>query len=257
MLVYDPAHPGTFWEAGIYNGGGVYRTDDNGTTFKELGSIRHTEGVGVDLTDPARRTLVATIHETPAVWRSTDGGQNWTDQSAALPPGMGLAGQPLVIDAQTYLVGSYRGDNAGVLRTTDGGTSWTVAHKGSVIGVPLVARSDGAIYWVLDSGGVIRSVDKGATWTQVARDGSTWPGAGMINELPDGRLAAIGRQVVIVSADQGSTWRALGPGLPFPPSGLVYAPYRKAFFAWYFTCNQGDNPVLADSIVTLAFDTGV
>jgi hypothetical protein len=257
MTVYDPERSSTFWEAGIYNGGGVYRTDDNGATFKELGSIRHTEGVGVDLSDPARRTLVATIHETPGVWRSGDGGQTWTDQSAALPPNSGLAGQPLVIDAQTYLVGTYRGGSAGVVRTTDGGASWTVAFKGSVIGVPLVARSDGGIYWVLESGGVIRSMDKGATWTQVARDGSTWPGAGMITELPDGRLAAIGRQVVILSADHGATWSAVGPGLPFPPSGLAYAPYRKAFFAWYFTCNQGDNPVLADSIVTLAFDTGV
>jgi photosystem II stability/assembly factor-like uncharacterized protein len=257
MIVYDPDHPNTFWEAGIYNGGGVYRTDDNGATFKQLGSINHTEGVGVDLTDPARRTLVATIHETAAVSRSTDGGQTWTDLSAALPPNAGHAGSPLVFNAQTYVVGSHRAPGSGVLRTTDGGASWTVAFKGGVVGVPLVAKSDGAIYWVLDTGGVIRSTDQGATWKQVARDGATLPGAGMIAELPDGRLAALGKAVVILSADHGTTWRAVGPGLPINPNGLAYSPYRKAFYAWYFTChNPGDNPVLADSIMTLAFDTG-
>src|SRR5215213_10124731 len=39
MVVYDPTNPNTFWEAGIYNGGGIYRTDDNGATFRPLGSI--------------------------------------------------------------------------------------------------------------------------------------------------------------------------------------------------------------------------
>src|SRR5687767_4923615 len=38
-MAFDPAHPGTFWESGIYNGGGVYKTTDNGTTFRRLGSV--------------------------------------------------------------------------------------------------------------------------------------------------------------------------------------------------------------------------
>jgi photosystem II stability/assembly factor-like uncharacterized protein len=257
MVVYDPTHPATFWESGIYNGGGVYRTDDNGTTFKQLGSITHAEGVGVDLSDPDRRTLVATIHETTGVSRSTDGGQTWTDLSSTLPPNVGLAGTPLVFNAQTYVVGFHRADGSGVARTTDGGASWTLAYKGGVVGVPLVAKSDVGIYWVLDSGGVIRSLDQGATWTQVARGGSILPGAGTIVELPDGRLAAIGKAVVIVSDDHGRTWRAVGPVLPFAPTGFAYSPYRKAFYAWYFTCDlSGSNPVLANSIVRLAFDTG-
>jgi hypothetical protein len=257
MIVYDPAKPGTFWESGIYNGAGVYRTDDDGATFKALGSVTHTQGLGVDLSDPARRTLVATVHETTGVWRSSDGGQTWTDLSAALPPNTGLAGSPLVFDAQTFLMGSSGADGAGVLRTTDGGATWKLAHKGGVVGVPLVAKSDGAIYWVLETGGVIRSTDQGATWTQVARDGSTLPGAGRIVELPDGRLAAVGKAVVIISPDHGATWSAVGPVLPFAPTGLAYSPYRKAFYAWYFTCDlSGANPVLANSIMSLAFDPG-
>jgi len=40
-VVYDPAHPGTFWESGIYNGGGVYKTTNNGETFDQLGDVTH------------------------------------------------------------------------------------------------------------------------------------------------------------------------------------------------------------------------
>ena len=55
----------------------------------------------------------------------------------------------------------------------------------------------------------------------------------------------------------GATWTSVGPGLPFEPSGLTDAPHRKAFYAWYFTCNtSGDNAVQANSIVRLASDTG-
>src|SRR5262249_12710779 len=41
-IVYDPDHQDTFWESGIYNAGGVYRTDDNGTTFRQLGDVVHS-----------------------------------------------------------------------------------------------------------------------------------------------------------------------------------------------------------------------
>ena len=74
-------------------------------------------------------------------------------------------------------------------------------------------------------------------------------------ELPDGRLAAVGDQVVIVSPDHGATWRAVGPAIPFPPTGFAYSPVRKAFYAWYFGCDQtGDNAVADNAIVSLGFD---
>ena len=47
-IVYDPAHPNVFWESGIYNSNGVYRSDDDGTTFSALGTIGHIDSVSVD-----------------------------------------------------------------------------------------------------------------------------------------------------------------------------------------------------------------
>src|SRR5258706_6653445 len=86
-ITYDPAHPGVFWESGIYGtGGGVFKTTDNGNTFQQLGSISHNDYVSVDFGDPSRQTLLAGGHEqSQTVHRSTNGGQSWTNVGLNLP----------------------------------------------------------------------------------------------------------------------------------------------------------------------------
>src|SRR5262249_53566851 len=51
QILADPANPNTFWESGSY-GHGVYRTDDNGTTFRALGDVEHVDYMSIDFTDP-------------------------------------------------------------------------------------------------------------------------------------------------------------------------------------------------------------
>jgi hypothetical protein len=254
-IVYDPDHPATFWESGIYFGNGVYRTDDNGATFKQLGNINHIDAVSVDLSDPARQTLLAAYHESTQLWRSTDGGNTWTDISKNLPPDVGYPAGPTVLNNQTYLVGSKHGSSAGVYRTTDGGTTWTKAFDGPVEGVAAINQATHTMFWVIDSGGVIKSKDAGATWVLAARPGSVNAEASNLLVLPDGSLAAVGNQYVVRSADEGSTWQRVSPPLPAPGAGLAYSAARKAFFVWSTTCagNPGD-PIKPESILT--FNTG-
>jgi photosystem II stability/assembly factor-like uncharacterized protein len=239
-VVYDPTRPNTFWESGIYNGGGVYRTDDGGASFQQLGSISHVDAVSVDLSDPARKTLVAGLHEQTAVMRSTDGGQSWTKISGTLPAGVGFTSSPYVIDAQTYLIGTNHENNAGVFHTTDGGVTWTQVSKGAVLGQPL-RTSDGHLFWVVDGGGVIASADGGLTWTTAARAGSIDAGAPFLVEVAARGLAAIGRTTVTVSTDGGSTWHNVGPTMPYRPAGLAYSPSRKIFYIWSVACDRADN----------------
>ena len=79
-IIYDPARPNVFWQSGIYNGNGIYRTDNNGKVFRALGSIGHNDTVSVDFTDLNRRTLLAGGHEQrQTVYRSQDGGNTWTN----------------------------------------------------------------------------------------------------------------------------------------------------------------------------------
>jgi photosystem II stability/assembly factor-like uncharacterized protein len=239
-IVYDPAHPGTFWESGIYNGGGIYKTTDGGSTFKRLGSISHNDYVSVDLTDPNRQTLLAGGHEqAQTIYKSTNGGSTWSNVGVNMPAGTKFTTQPIAIDAQTYVVNSqgWGAGTAGVYRTTNGGTSWQQVSTAEVNGPPLIA-SNGTIYWQ-NGGSLIKSTNQGQTWTSV---GSGLQGISPI-QLPDGRLATLAGNAVVVSSNEGSTWTPITASAPFQPAGLAYA--RQGFYVWKWDCG---NVVLPDAI---------
>ena len=104
-IVYDPTNSEVFWESGIYNSFGVYRTTDGGQTFHHLGKITHNDYVSVDFSDPRRQTLLAGGHEqSHQVWKSVDGGQNWSNIGSNLPPGTKFSSNPLLVPPSTYLV---------------------------------------------------------------------------------------------------------------------------------------------------------
>ena len=252
-VLYDPANPGVFWESGIYNGGGVYRTGDGGASFTALGDVRHIDMIAVDLTDPARSTMLAGMHESNVVYRSSDGGRTWADVSVALgaPGDVGFAASVHVADQKVHLVGTRNGAKSGVYRTADGGLTWARTWTTPVVGRMIVAR-DGAWFWLLESGnGVIKSTDAGATWKRTGGSGRIAPASTSLLQLPDGRLASWGASVV-VSADGGVSWKAFGSSLPYAPWGLTYSAAQKAFYVWRFDCfATGDNPVPADAIMRM------
>src|SRR6185369_6250048 len=210
-MVFDPQHQDTFWESGIYNGPGVYRTTDDGATFTPLGDARHVDSVSVDLGDAQRQTLLAGGHEqTQTLYRSEDGGATWTNVGKNLPAGTNFCTNALVIDRNTHLVGcsGYAGGTDGVFRTTDGGKTWTSATTASAAALPLWA-SDGTIYWsLIYDRGLIKSTDQGRTWTQTIQGGTLKTGHPI--ELPDGRLVAPGGKTLMISSDQGASFQPIG-----------------------------------------------
>jgi photosystem II stability/assembly factor-like uncharacterized protein len=195
------------------------------------------------------------------VLRSTDSGATWTNIGAGLPAD-GTCTTPLIIDAQTYLVGCY-GNTSGVFRTTDGGATWTRATA-SGGGTPPLQASDGSIYWISPGGaGVTRSTDKGEHWTDVCGAGIL-VGAnghltnGALSELPDGRIAGLGSDYVMISADHGATWNPASDELPQDSvedlHGVMYAPKQKAFYVWHNQCGNPPIAVAADAVLSFPFD---
>lgn len=255
-LIFDPQHPSTFWEAGIYAGGGVYRTDDGGVTFHQLGDVAHVEALSVDLSDPFRRTMLATMHETANVFLSTDGGATWQDISDTLPPEIGYASGPVVINSNTFVLGTSNDPASEILRSTDAGKTWTVVYDAGPIRTPLRAQSDGALYWLLERvNGVLVSHDDGATWSLVTPTNEVLPSGPSLTELPDGTLATLGVGGVVISRDHGQSWERVGPDVPFTPENVVYSPFRKAFYIWHAECDfSSDNKIQTDSIMRLNFD---
>jgi photosystem II stability/assembly factor-like uncharacterized protein len=246
-ISYDPASPARFYESGNY-GDGVFATTNGGTTFAQLGKTAHDDFISIDYTDPDRKTLLAGGHEqSRTVWKSTDGGKSWTNVGVNLPSGTGYSSDPLIIDAHTYLVNTANSGGApGIFRTTDGGTTWTSVSSLGPNGPPLVA-SDGTIYWPVDNA-LAKSSDHGLTWSLVS--------SGFVNglhpiEVSGGRLVTAGANSLWVSSDGGTSWDALGPSLPYVPTGVVYSENQKALFIWHGDCGTR---VLPDAIEKLSYD---
>lgn len=249
---YDDDDPARFWVSGAY-GRGVYRTDDGGSSFRQLGSLIHVDAIAVDTSDPQRQVLLAGVHEETRLMRSIDGGGSWTEISDNLPQGVGFTTAPLFVDSG-FLVGTYAGPEAGLYRTDDEGETWTRIFDRAVFGGPLV--NDDVIAWNLDDdrGGIAVSTDGGETFTS----STSRPGGRSLTltDLGDGMLASVSREGVAVTDDLGRTWRKVGDDLPFQPVGVTYSAERSSFFAWTFTCftEDADNAVPPQSVMQLEIE---
>jgi photosystem II stability/assembly factor-like uncharacterized protein len=258
-IIFDPDQPDTFWESGNY-GKGMFKTTDGGATFAALGDLTHVDVASVDLSDPARKTLLAAAHERKqAVFLSQDGGMTWKDIGPSLPMDSGIYNSPHILDATTFLIGScgLAPDAAcGVFRSNDSGSTWTRMTADGAFGPPLVA-SDRAIFWPIRGNGMIISADGGQTWTK-AGPGPVVDLSGSPIQLPDHRIVALGQNHLVVSADAGQTWREIGAKFPgeyqgcgaYGPS-FTYSVALKRFFLSIVTCA---GRLAATPIYSSAFD---
>lgn len=252
-MVFDPEDANKFWEAGSYGShGGVYSSTDGGVTLKNVGPITHQDYVSVDFSDPERKTLLASAHETQVISLSVDGGASWEDVAGGIPEGTAVCVYPFVVDSDTFLLGcGAGGGRVGIFRSTDRGGTWERVSDHAGASAPLLA-SDGSIYWASESGaGLARSTDKGETWEQVIT-GVLEPAAPV--ELPDGRIASLTATHVVVSDDQGATWKIASAQLPYKPNGFIYSAFQKAFFVYYYGCGAANMRAPEDAIMRFDFD---
>jgi photosystem II stability/assembly factor-like uncharacterized protein len=246
-IVFDPEHHDVIYESGIYGSfsDGVYKSEDGGASFKQLGNIGHIDLVSVDFSDSARKTLLAGAHETKQkLFLSTDGGASFSDIGPKLPAGSHFSSAPLVLDAKRFLLGAcgWGDGTCGVFASADAGQNWKQTSSESPAGQPLVTRDMQLVWPTIWGSGAIVSADLGQSWTKVSG-----PHAGSPVELPDGRLVAVGNDHLMASSDHGKSWTNLGEPLPYPPAGMTYSPSQRAFFIWRNDCN---NAVLADAVMS-------
>ncbi len=230
QIVFDPADPRRFWISGCY-GDGIFATADGGKTFQRLGNLTHVDGIGIDFTDPQRRTLVTGLHEQArSVHKSTDAGKTWQKIGDGLPEDSNHSTDPIVINAKTFIIntaGWAPKKTWGIYRTEDGGATWSKVSDQGCSGRAQIT-SEGTVYWAICYGnGIVKSVDQGKTWQKLAGPAKFGP-----IQFEGRKIAAIGGQQIYVSQDAGQTWDKLADPLPFKPSGLAYSPKSKAIYAW-------------------------
>ena len=155
-IAYDPAKPDTFWESGIYNGGGAYRTDRNGRTFRQLGDVGHAEGPSAlaSPTQTARPCSTGTHeqHKRPPLHRRRSDLGGHLRQRCPRTSDSRCIRSCLKDRFPRTLLGTKQGANSGIFRTTDAGaTRGTGVPWGGERACPSLAQADDSIYWVLET----------------------------------------------------------------------------------------------------------
>jgi photosystem II stability/assembly factor-like uncharacterized protein len=241
QIVYDPKNPRVFWISGNY-GAGIFRTDDAGASFHRLGQLQHVDGIAVDFSDPARRTLLTGLHEqTRSLHISHDGGAKWEKIGDKFPEDSNFTTDPLILDSKTFLVntaGWAKGKTSGIYRSSDAGVTWTKVFEGGPGGRGLVT-SAGDVFWqAVWGGGLLKGTEKGATWTK-----SGGPVKTNVIEMPGGKLAGLADQQLFVSANGGTSWDKVGDPLPMKAQGVVFSAKRKAFYVWKMSDKKATDTV--------------
>ena len=190
----------------LSTGNGIYKSTDAGKTWRHLG-LRDGQQIASIIVDPhdPDRVFAAVLghpygpNAERGIFRSTDGGENWTKvlYKDANTGGADLAfdpANPQIIYADMWAsrrppwtVGnSYDGAGSGLFKSTDGGDTWhqltrglpTVAQGLGRIGFTVAPDDHNRMYALVDAkpdvGGLYRSDDAGESWTRVNTEERVW-----------------------------------------------------------------------------------
>ncbi|MEY3243131.1 MAG: hypothetical protein RIR11_4570 [Bacteroidota bacterium] len=202
-VAIDPTNYNTVWvgsgennnQRSVSYGDGVYKSTDGGKSWKNMGlkNSEHIANVVVDPTDPNTVYVAAygpvwSDGGDRGVYKSTDGGQNWTCvKSVSAYTGCNNLimdpRNPKVLYAAfhqrqrkvfTYIGG---GPESGLFKTTDGGATWNKVDglpSGDMgrIGIDVSPANPDYVYAVVEaqagSGGIYRSVNRGASFEKMS-----------------------------------------------------------------------------------------
>jgi photosystem II stability/assembly factor-like uncharacterized protein len=241
---------------------GVYRSRDGGATWQKV--LYKGDGIGaIDLAfDPSNpQTVYAALWAVrrppwfiyaPAngpgggLFKSTDGGTNWTPLAHGLPTEglgrMGIAVSP-ANPRRIYVLADAK--EGGLFRSDDAGATWTkvsadprIWGRGWYFSKVTVDPKNPDIVYVPNTG-VYKSVDGGRTWGAPLKAS---PGGDDYHQLwisPDdpARIAVAGDQGTIVSVDRGETWSSWYN----QPTAQLYHVAPDARFPYWLTGAQQDS----------------
>jgi len=246
-VVIDPNNPHTVWVGtGEYNsqraigyGDGVYRSEDGGKSFTNMG-LKNSEHIGRIVLDP-RNSHVYVAVQGPlwgpggdrGLYKSTDNGKTWKtiltiSENTGITDIVIDPNRPDILYAAAYqrrrhvftLING--GPESAIYKSTDAGATWKKVTSGlpggnlGRIGLAISPVNPDVVYAIVeaehDSGGFFRSPDRGETWEKMSGYMSRSPQ--YYNRIycdpKDANKVYSLDTVSRVSLDGGKTWNPVG-----------------------------------------------
>ncbi len=180
-VVFDPSNSNTVYVALGYPWGnsnnGIYKSTNNGVTWTQLttGLPASTSMGRVSLAISASNsnTLYAGIANTInngsallGIYRTTDGGSNWTLQSNSPNHynSQGWYNNVIAVDPTNVSIVYSGGTN--IYKSTNDGVTWSTITNGIHVDFHAIAFNAGAVY-VGNDGGIYKSTTAGSSWTSL------------------------------------------------------------------------------------------
>ncbi len=199
-VALDPNDPAVVWvgsgesnsQRSVSYGDGVYRSDDGGKDWQNLG-LKKSEHIGRVVIDPRDSKVVYVAAEGPlwgpggdrGLYKSVDGGKTWkavltiSENTGVVDVALDPSNPDIVYAAAyqrrrhvfTFIDG---GPESAIYKSTDAGASWNKLKSGlptvdiGRIGLAVSPADPNVVYATVEAadkkGGIFRSEDKGATW---------------------------------------------------------------------------------------------
>lgn len=209
VVTLDPSNPdqnvwvgtGETWTRNSVSiGKGLYRSNDGGSTWKEIPGFEHAERIASIAINPKNSDEIYvgvlgalwSDSEDRGVYKSTDGGKSW-EKILYLNAATGAADVIMDPDNPNVLYASmweFRrtawsfnsgGMNSGLYKSTDSGKTWNKIHKGfpegslGRIAIAMAPSDSNILYAVLETeektkNGLWKSTDAGANWEHLNND---------------------------------------------------------------------------------------
>ncbi|MEP6569878.1 MAG: glycosyl hydrolase [Acidobacteriota bacterium] len=246
-VVLNPKNPLTVWvgtgennsQRSVSYGNGVYRSDDGGKTWKNVG-LKASEHIGRIAIDPKDPNTVYVAAQGPlwgpggdrGLYKTTDGGKTWK-KILSISDNTGVT--DVVIDPQdpeTLYAASYQrrrhmwtlidgGPESAVYKSTDAGASWNKLKAGlpttdlGRIGLAISPVDSNVLYATVEAsdrkGGIFRSSDRGGSWERRNEfDAGAMYYARVVADPRNVDRIYIMNVFLMVSDDGGKTLRRLG-----------------------------------------------
>lgn len=174
-----------------------------------LGGPQGANCRSIDVNPANHQTLLCCTWDgsTGGVYRSTDGGREWTP-TTGIPPDLGN-GANIVrfcpVDTALAFCGTRMMGANGLFRSEDGGRSWTLTSYGDGYTNDIAfAPGSRETVLVVSGLGVARSTDRGSTWHRLFRANNLWC-VGFKPSSP-GTIVAGGYSGMYCSRNYGLSW---------------------------------------------------